>query len=288
MAAAKRRGIFRRLFLILLGIGIAGLCLYFIFGRHGGASAGLDREQQIYLSDGQLEPAAGVLIPGLIPLTPEQIVRAPLVDGFQAPCGAPGGAMMYDAQPFGADNPARGGYHTGQDINGIGGENSDLGEPVYAAARGLVVYSNEPSPGWGNVVVLAHRLPGTDRIIQTLYAHLAKRDVRVGQLVSRGQRIGSIGTAGGRYLAHLHFEAIESLSTEAGMPGYHPAGTMNRLDPQLLMQQYPAPALPDMYEEIRRFRIREAYSSQTQKPSATSPSVPQGTIPVNPSQFITP
>ena len=51
-------------------------------------------------------------------------------------------------------NAARGGRHTGQDLHGIGGENTDEGLPVRAAGRGLLIYAGEPSPDWGNVVVL--------------------------------------------------------------------------------------------------------------------------------------
>ncbi len=195
--------------------------------------------------------------------------------------------MMYDAQPFGAENAKRGGKHSGQDLNGIGGENTDAGEPVYAAGRGLVVYSGVPSAEWGNVVVLAHRVPGDERVVQTLYAHLEEREVSLGTVVERGRRIGRIGTAGGRYLAHLHFEAIVSRCTEAGMPGYHPAGGMNRLNPAELIAGFPAPKHADVYDAVRALRIREAYLSRSEKsPAATK--LPEGTIPVKPSQFITP
>ena len=223
------------------------------------------------------------ILPGLVLLTPQQMAIIPVADGFQAPCGTAQGGFTYDAQPFNAPNKARGGHHSGSDINGIGGENTDLGLPVNAAARGLVVYTGEPSPAWGNVVVLAHRLPGDSRIIQTLYAHLDKSIVRQGQLVGRGEPIGTIGTANGTYLAHLHFEAISSVCTEAGQPAYHPGGTMNRLNPQKLLANYPAPAVPDPYETIRRMRVREAV---IQQPATPAPDMPAGTIPVKPSQFL--
>lgn len=223
------------------------------------------------------------LIPGLVLLTPHQLALIPLADGFQSPCGTTTGGFTYDAQPFNTLNSKRGGHHTGSDINGIGGEDTDLGLTVHAAARGLVTYCGEPSPGWGNVVVLAHRLPNDPRIIQTLYAHLDKSIVRQGQFISRGEPIGTVGTAHGNYKAHLHFEAISSFCTEAGQPAYHPGGTMNRLNPQKLLTSYPAPAVPDPYEVVRRLRVREA---AMQQPAAPAAPMPDGAIPVNPTQFL--
>lgn len=285
MSGKRSRDPFRRVFLILLVVGILALCYIIARGQvRRGETQAQTETSSLHQADIPLSSQPTPLLGGLILLTPEQLVQAPLVDGFQWPCGTPTGAMMYDAQPFAAPNPARGGHHTGQDLNGIGGNNTDEGEPVLAAGRGLVVYSGTPSPDWGQVVVLAHRLPGENRLVQTLYAHLNESSVHPGQMVSRGERIGSIGTAGGRYLAHLHFEAVESLCTEAGMPGYHPDGTMNRLNPAELLRRYPAPPHPDAYEAIRRIRIREAGASQPAPPTESR----GGTLFVNPSQFVTP
>ncbi len=274
----------RWIFIALLAAGMLALC-YII------AKGNLDRPApaqggSFYRADAPLATLPQPLLAGLVLLTPEQMAQAPEVDGFQSPCGAPNGAMSYDAQPFGAPNDKRGGRHLGQDLNGIGGENSDLGEPVRAAARGLVTYCGDAGPGWGNIVVLAHRLPGSGRIVQTLYAHLDSIAVRFGEHVARGRRIGSIGTAGGHYLAHLHFEAIDSLCTEAGMPGYSPQGTMNRLDPQELIAKHPAPAWADSYETLRRMGIG-TQARQSAAPT-TSPALPKGSIPINPSQFLQP
>lgn len=273
----------RWLTLGLLGIGavVVGVIAYLNNESESGpvspATAG------IY---GQDVPPATVpekLLPGLVLLTPQQLALIPLADGFQSPCGTAKGGFVYDAQPFNAHNPKRGGHHTGSDLNGIGGEDTDLGLPVHAAARGLVVYCGEPSAEWGNVVVLAHRLPGDERVIQTLYAHLDTSIVRQGQLVGRGEPIGTIGTAHGNYKAHLHFEAISSICTEAGQPAYAAEGTMNRLDPQKLLASYPAPAVPDPYKTIRRLRLREA---SMQQPAAPAPELPAGSVPVNPTQFL--
>ncbi len=173
--------------------------------------------------------------------------------------------------------------HTGQDLNGIGGANTDLDLPVYSAARGMVVYKGTPSAAWGPTVVIAHRLPD-GRVMQTLYAHLHCAVVGVGQLLARGEVIGSVGSAEGQYLAHLHYECIESRAMEAGKPGYHPAGTMNRIDPVDLMSRYPAPEHPDEFVQLRRLFIQEAQASTPKQ----EPSFPEGSIPVNPNNFLTP
>lgn len=179
----------------------------------------------------------------MILLTPQELAKAPLADVFTSPLGDENGAFTYSAQGFGVMNAGRGGRHTGVDLNGIGGENSDEGLPVRAAGRGLLVYAGEPSPDWGNVVILLHRLPD-GRFVQSLYAHLKTvSDLPLGTIVGRGEQIGTVGTAHGNYLAHLHFEMMESISHEAGMPGYGKT-TFNRINPDEVLRQY-APD-PDM------------------------------------------
>lgn len=283
MAGKFRISPVRWIFLGLLTTGFISLVGYIIWGHARTPKSPHAGSQSIYNQDIPLDKLPNKLISGLIQLRPAEIVKIPYIDGFESPIGTNNGAMAYDAQPFGTPNPERGGNHCGQDLNGIGGQNTDDGEPVRAAARGLVIYCGKPSEGWGNVVILAHRIPGDARIIQTLYAHL--KDIRVthGRTVPRGARIGSIGSADGRYLSHLHFEMIASRCIEAGMPGYSKQGVMNRLDPEELMSHHPAPPFPDPYESIRRLRIRE---SALQAPAATPAPMPEGAIPVNPSQFL--
>jgi murein DD-endopeptidase MepM/ murein hydrolase activator NlpD len=55
--------------------------------------------------------------------------------------------------------------------------------------------------GYGNVVQIEH---GNDR--STLYAHLSQVDVRRGQRIEQGQRIGAVGATGWATGPHLHFE----------------------------------------------------------------------------------
>ncbi len=148
----------------------------------------------------------------------------PQAPRFDFPMGVQSGAMTYNAQKFWENNGSRGGYHTGDDINGIGGQNSDLGDPVYAIANGLVVYTGVPAEGWGNVVVLAHK-DKNGRLLHSMYAHLEHIVVSQGRLLGRGEKLGSVGTAGGAYLAHLHLELHHSDGVRLGR-GY----TKFRLD----------------------------------------------------------
>lgn len=181
--------------------------------------------------------------PRFILLTPYDCIKAPTADVFTSPLGSENAAFTYDAQTWGKQNARRGGSHWGVDLNGIGGENTDLGDPVYAAARGRVIYCGEPSEHWGNVIVLLHRMPDGS-LLQTLYAHLDETLVRVGQTVPRGRIIGRVGNAHGNYMAHLHFETIPSMAVEAGMPAYGQSmgGRLNPHD--VLNHQAPASGLP--------------------------------------------
>lgn len=256
VSTSRKKDFFRVAFLILLVGGLAALLLSFCT-----VSGGSDTSN-VYAADLPPNQVPEKVLPGMVVLTAEQIARIPMADGFQWPVGAPNLAFMYDAQGFGEQNAKRGGYHTGQDLNGIGGENTDLGEPVRAAARGQVVYCGSPSDGWGKVVVLAHRMPGDSTVYQTLYAHLQDVQVNYGDTVCRGQKIGTIGTAEGAYLAHLHFEVIASRVVEAGVPAYHSQGTMNRLNPAEFINAHSAPSFPDpMWDVAAKLKLNEAFSS---------------------------
>jgi murein DD-endopeptidase MepM/ murein hydrolase activator NlpD len=106
--------------------------------------------------------------------------------------------------------------------------NTDLGDPVYSTADDLVLYTGEPSPGWGKLVVVAHKTPD-GKTLHSMYAHLNRIDVRIGDLISRGGKLGTVGTANGYYPAHLHFEMRASDGVDIGA-GYG-ADPLNRLDP---------------------------------------------------------
>ncbi|NNE28525.1 MAG: M23 family metallopeptidase [Saprospiraceae bacterium] len=136
-------------------------------------------------------------------------------DGFDYPVGVPNGKRYFKAQEFGQDS------HLGEDWNRVTGGNSDLGDPVYSIGNGLVTFSKDVCCGWGNVIRIVHKLPkGNDyEYVESIYAHLHSRYVKPGQLVRRGEKLGSIGTANGRYSAHLHLEVRDFINMSLG-PGY--------------------------------------------------------------------
>ena len=80
----------------------------------------------------------------------------------------------------------------------------DYGAPTGTAVRsvgdGVVDFAGWQN-GYGNVVQVKH---AGDR--STLYAHLSRMDVRKGQRIQQGQRLGAVGTTGWSTGPHLHFE----------------------------------------------------------------------------------
>lgn len=156
------------------------------------------------------------------------VARIPTATRWDAAMGSEHGALTYNAQPFSAPNPKRGGPHLGDDLNGIGGMNTDLGDPIFACSDGLVVFAGEPGAGWGKTLILAHRT-GSDGILHTMYAHLDRIRVTVGSLVPRGAQIGTCGTANGHYPAHLHLEIRRS--NHIDINGGYGTPPLNRIDP---------------------------------------------------------
>lgn len=141
--------------------------------------------------------------------------QVPMVTTMDLPMGSENGALVYNAQEFFEMNEKRGGHHAGDDLNGIGGMNTDLGDPVFAAGDGLVVFAGEPSPGWGKTIILAHRTADNEPV-RSMYAHLDAIKTGLGSLVARGEIIGTVGTGNDHYPAHLHFEMRRSYGIELG------------------------------------------------------------------------
>lgn len=87
-------------------------------------------------------------------------------------------------------------FHSGIDLL------AESGTPVLAAEAGQVVFVGQEG-NYGNLIVINH---SGGR--QTRYAHLATIEVKVGQEVNLGERLGTVGTTGLPDLKtpHLHFE----------------------------------------------------------------------------------
>ena len=78
---------------------------------------------------------------------------------------------------------------------------ADTGEPVLAAADGVVVYAGHGMRGYGNAVILRH-----DEKTTTLYAHNSALKVKEGEGVRSGQVIALLGSTGHSTGPHVHFE----------------------------------------------------------------------------------
>jgi murein DD-endopeptidase MepM/ murein hydrolase activator NlpD len=97
------------------------------------------------------------------------------------------------------------------------------------------------------MIIVAHRLPPGDEagpVVQTMYAHLDQILVKPGQVVQRGEKIGTVGTGEGAYLAHLHFEVRQG-------PYINPAEgyadtPLNRLAPEAFIQSHRGAGAADL------------------------------------------
>lgn len=86
-------------------------------------------------------------------------------------------------------------FHYGMDFT------APRGTPVYATGDGKVARADNRSTGYGNHIRIDHGYGYT-----SLYAHLYKYNVRVGQKVTRGDLIGFVGSTGRSEAPHLHYE----------------------------------------------------------------------------------
>lgn len=141
-----------------------------------------------------------------------------LASSYEFPVGGPFAEGFYVAQKFGVANSRFGGKkHLGEDWNALTGGDSDFAAPVYAFGNGVVSETSDYGGGWGKVIRIVHgqkTKTGSFLFLESLYAHLHTVDVIPGQLVSKGEWIGTIGDADRTYTAHLHLE----LRNEVGLP----------------------------------------------------------------------
>jgi murein DD-endopeptidase MepM/ murein hydrolase activator NlpD len=172
------------------------------------------------MPDNEAPREEGADEPPLMLFTPEDdgparagpLPEPPVVDGFDFPCWRDVADPWKDYY-IAADvcDPGyfklfKGVWHPGEDWNGKAGGDRDLGDPIYAIAHGVVVTAKYFATSWGNIVLLRHALPdGTS--VWSQYAHLNEMHVAEGDVVLRGQQVGTLGKgAKNKFPAHLHFE----------------------------------------------------------------------------------
>lgn len=115
----------------------------------------------------------------------------------KSPVAMPVKAAFRFTSPFGYRKDPKGAgrrMHAGVDFAG------SRGTPIYATADGIVTHAGWQS-GYGRLVKIKHAFG-----IETRYAHNSNIRVKVGQRVSRGDRISDMGATGRVTGTHLHYE----------------------------------------------------------------------------------
>ncbi len=99
--------------------------------------------------------------------------------------------------------------HLGVDLENPTGTN------IIAAADGVVYYAGADSGTqfgpttsyYGNLVVIQHAFKSPNgKVVYSLYGHMQRVDVQVGQAVKKGDSLGVVGSTGVAFGPHLHFE----------------------------------------------------------------------------------
>jgi len=119
------------------------------------------------------------------------------IAAFKVPLGVPVQSRFRLTSGFGGRNdPINGSarMHEGQDLAG------DYGTSIFATADGTVTYAGWEG-GYGRLIKIRHIFG-----IETRYGHLSQIDVKVGQKISRGEKIGDMGNSGRSTGTHLHYE----------------------------------------------------------------------------------
>lgn len=135
----------------------------------------------------------------------------------------------FDANPKGSwyEGPSGWAWHTGGDLN----KNkpvwdSDAHAKIYAISDGKVI-ANADYGIWGRIVVIQHGP------VYARYAHVEAVKVGVGQTVTRGQWIASVGNANGQQNYHLHFD-ISHTDILRRQPNHWPKADRKALDDNYL------------------------------------------------------
>lgn len=205
--------------------------------------------------------AALLLIGRGDPALAEATEKVNLADGFDFPVGKPDATGYYKSRGLRLRSP----QHFGEDWNGRNGGNSDLGDPIYCVADGIVTFAYDVRSTWGNIVIVRHAYrdsaSGKVKYCDSFYAHLLGIMTSVGQHVKRGQQIGTLGSNRGMYPAHLHFEIRHNIHIGMQRSNF-PADSSNFADPsqfitlhrRLNREWQPVPVPTGAYQEYLGFK----------------------------------
>lgn len=116
------------------------------------------------------------------------------------------GAVASKISPFSYNNPVNDGvvsqgfasYHRAVDIA------TSLGSPIRPIGSGTVEFTGYSPDGKGNIVIVNH---GDG--LKTLYAHMGKIEVGLGNQVTSESVLGEVGLTGRTTGAHLHLEVYD-------------------------------------------------------------------------------
>lgn len=86
-------------------------------------------------------------------------------------------------------------FHKGVDLTAL------KGSPIYSTAKGTVIIASNLNDGYGNKVVVDNGYG-----YKTIYGHLHKIQVKVGQELKLGDLVGQVGNTGISVSPHLHYE----------------------------------------------------------------------------------
>jgi len=155
----------------------------------------------------------------------------PVAEEFDAPLRPPDGAGAFASHSFQENGDLGESWTTAKG-------DAAKGEPVYSVADGWVSVAQDFQNAFGKVVFICYRLPAGrwPPYVEVMYAELDSIDVKAGDYVKRGQKIGTVGDGDGMYSlakggsgASLRWEVRQTVGLGLGA-GYQPNAS-DRLGP---------------------------------------------------------
>jgi LysM repeat protein len=157
--------------------------------------------------DPQISVGQWIVVPGG---TKPYVARQVVAYSGPAPADATKGSGAFGWPASGSITQGYWNRHRAIDIG------SWEGAPVKAADSGYVIAAGWDDSGYGRIVLIDH-----GNGFQTLYAHLQAYNVKVGDSVVKGEKIGEVGVTGNSSGPHLHFEIRQS-ATQRNPFGFLP------------------------------------------------------------------